>query len=107
MSKIIRNAKEPFLVSVSEKFRVLSHHIRLKILAVLEDEDMTVSELQKALGIEQAIASQHLIAMKNHGILGYNKDGARHVYYIEDRNVCGILRCIEKAHERVRQENGE
>ena len=101
MSQIICNVEEPFLENVSEKFRALSHHVRLRILAMLEDDDMTVSELQERLGIGQAIASQHLIAMRNHGILGYNQVGTRHIYYIRDRNVCGILRCIEKAYQKA------
>jgi len=98
MSVEFNNIDKDFLEKVSDKFRLLSHQLRLRILGILEEGPLSVSDIQMELEIPQAVVSQHLIAMKNYGILGYDRQGSRHIYYIEDRNVCGILRCIEKAH---------
>ena len=98
MSVEFKNIDKDFLEKISDKFRLLSHQLRLRILGILEEGPLAVSEIQKELEIPQAVVSQHLIAMKNHGILGYDRQGSRHIYYIKDMNVCGILRCVEKAH---------
>ncbi len=98
MSAAFQNIEKEFLEKISDKFRLLSHQLRLRILGILEEGALAVSDIQKELEIPQAVVSQHLIAMKNYGILGYERQGSRHIYFIKDRNVCGILRCIEKAH---------
>ncbi len=98
MSTQIMDISEDFMKRVSERFKMLSHPARLRILALLEGNELTVSELQGLLGMSQAKVSQHLSAMRNHDAIGYRQDGSLHYYFIEDQNICGILRCIEKAH---------
>jgi DNA-binding transcriptional ArsR family regulator len=89
-----------FLDSVAARFRVLSHPVRLRILALLEGERMTVKDIQETLDLQQASVSQHLTAMRTHGILGYEREGNRHIYYVKAPSICGILRCIEKVHDQ-------
>ena len=101
MTTAVHEMDADFLEEISGKFRLLSHQLRLRILGMLEEEALTVSEIQGKLNLPQAVVSQHLISMKNHGILGYERHGSKHLYFIKNRNVCGILRCIEKAHECI------
>jgi len=91
--------KDKFLDDVSQRFRVLSHPVRLRILSLMENGPHSVSEIQEFLKIPQATVSQHLQAMRNQRIVDYVKEGNVHKYRVRDQNVCGILRCIEKCHK--------
>jgi DNA-binding transcriptional ArsR family regulator len=78
--------------------RCLGHPLRLRILDVLErGTEATVTEIYEALGVEQAVASQHLTTMWDKGILGRRKDGV-HVYYsIGDERALKVLDCVRNA----------
>ena len=48
--------------------------VRLCILDLLQRAgELTVTEIYEALGLEQAVCSQHLTVMRDKGILGYRK----------------------------------
>lgn len=78
--------------------RCLGHPLRLRILDVLEKgRESTVTEIYGALGVEQAVASQHLTTMWDKGILRRRKDGV-HVYYsIGDERALKVLDCVRNA----------
>lgn len=78
--------------------RCLGHPLRLRILDVLErGRESTVTEIYEALGVEQAVASQHLTTMWDKGILSRRKDGV-HVYYsIGDERALKVLDCVRNA----------
>lgn len=78
--------------------RCLGHPLRLQILDVLEREgESTVTEIYEAIGVEQAVASQHLTNMRDKGILHRRKDGV-HVYYsIGDSRALKVLACVREA----------
>ena len=78
--------------------RCLGHPLRLKVLDVLErDGECTVTEIYEALGVEQAVASQHLTNMRDKGILARRKEGV-HVYYsIGDDRALKVLACVREA----------
>lgn len=78
--------------------RCLGHPLRLRILDVLErGRESTVTEVYEALGVEQAVASQHLTTMWDKGILRRRKDGV-HVYYsIGDERALKVLDCVRSA----------
>ncbi len=88
------------LEETAARMRVLAHPVRLRILALLECEKLSVSQIQERLDLNQALVSQHLQAMTAHRVLRYEKDGRQHVYMIRDETVCGLLRCIEKGEAR-------
>ena len=68
--------------------KVLSHPKRLAIVDLLgklkggkdKDQQMSVTEIYQALDLPQAIASQHLITLKDRGVLKSNKIGTK-IYY--------------------------
>ena len=78
--------------------RCLGHPLRLRVLDDLEREgESTVTEIYEALGVEQAVASQHLTTMWDKGILRRRKDGV-HVYYaIGDDRALKVLSCVRQA----------
>lgn len=75
--------------------RCLGHPVRLEILDVLERKDeCTVTEVYEALGLEQAVASQHLSLMRDKGILSRRRDGVNVFYTIGDRRALKVLDCM-------------
>jgi DNA-binding transcriptional ArsR family regulator len=78
--------------------RCLGHPLRLRILDLLERAgEATVTEIYESLGVEQAVASQHLTTMRDKGILERRKDGV-HVYYgIGDDRALKVLACVRGA----------
>ncbi len=61
-------------------FRLLSDETRLRILAVLQDNELAVGELQKILGLGQSTLSTQLGLMKEQGLVANRKEGQK-VYY--------------------------
>lgn len=68
------------LKELSGFFSALAHPARAQIIFELEDKELSVSELQKALKLKQPAVSQHLALLKSHHLLKERKDG-RHCYY--------------------------
>lgn len=77
--------------------KALAHPLRLKIMCVLEQHEMTVQEIVEHVGTSQSNVSQHLTIMREKGLLNSRKDSNR-VYYslVEARtallHACSSLR---------------
>ncbi len=70
----------------------ISHPFRLQILCLLQDKEMTVGELSKAIKTTDANVSQHLSILRHQGIITTRKE-ANFIYnrLIDDR----VTRLIE------------
>lgn len=65
----------------ADLFRVLGDPTRLRLLAFLAEEPLTVSELQEVLGVGQSTVSGHLGQLRRAGLVNAHRDGA-HVRYV-------------------------
>jgi ArsR family transcriptional regulator len=91
---LVRSVSPSVLQRAAEIIKLLGHPERLKIVEVLEEGEATVTDIQEALGLPQAIVSQHLAKMRGADIVTARRDGV-HVYYrIKEAKVPHILRCI-------------
>jgi len=91
---LVRSVSPAVLQRAAEIIKLLGHPERLKIVEVLEEDEATVTDIQEALGLPQAIVSQHLAKMRGADIVTARRDGV-HVYYrIKEAKVPHILRCI-------------
>ena len=64
----------------AEMCKVFSSPVRLEILNLLRDKEMTVTGLIEKTKLSQANISQHLGIMKNKGIVESNRKG-KNIYY--------------------------
>ena len=64
----------------AEMCKVFSNHIRLEILNLLRDKEMSVTELIEKTKLSQANISQHLGIMKSKGIVESKRRG-KNIYY--------------------------
>jgi DNA-binding transcriptional ArsR family regulator len=79
---------------IAEVLKAVAHPVRLRIVELLEGGEKCVGDIVKAIGGKQAITSQHLILMKDKGVLTYRREGAKVYYRIENRNVIKLLHCV-------------
>lgn len=59
---------------IAKLLKTMSHPIRLKILCLLQDKEMTVGDLHREVRTTNANVSQHLSILRNQGIIAYRKD---------------------------------
>ncbi len=70
--------------SISALFRTLGQPARIQILLLLAREDACVCHLEAYLGLRQAAISQHLMLLRDAGLVSANREG-RNIYYHLDR----------------------
>lgn len=76
--------------------KVIAHPVRLAIVDILtEQKKMTVLEIQSALQLEQAIASQHLTLMEDKGVLVSEKVGRNKYVALRFPKMKNIIHCLE------------
>ena len=83
---------------IARRFRALSDPLRVRILDLLRERELSVSVLAERLDASQQNVSKHLAVLTDSGILARRKQG-NHVYYrIGDEavfalceQVCGSL----------------
>jgi DNA-binding transcriptional ArsR family regulator len=83
---------------IARRFRAFSDPMRVRILDLLRDRELSVSVLAERLDASQQNVSKHLAVLTDSGILARRKQG-NHVYYrIADEavfalceQVCGSL----------------
>src|SRR5690349_9109535 len=83
---------------IARRFRALGEPLRVRILDLLRDRELSVTVLAEQLGAGQQNVSKHLAVLTDAGMLARRKDGT-HVYYrIADEavlelceQVCGSL----------------
>lgn len=65
-------------------FRALGHPMRVRILELLREGDKTVGELRELTDLDSSGASQHLAALRRHGIVEGTKEGTSVRYSVRD-----------------------
>ncbi len=76
--------------------KTVAHPIRLGIVYLLEKhEELSVSEICKALGSEQSLTSHHLQNMRLKGLLSVQRRGRCMMYSLRERDVAKLLHCLE------------
>lgn len=81
----------------AEMLKAMAHPLRIELLNLLNNEkELTVSQIQNFLKIDQAIASHHLLILKNRMILGSRRDGKNIYYFVNNEHLGDILQCLNK-----------
>jgi len=65
---------------IARRFRVLGDPLRVRILDLLRDQELSVNALAEQLGAGQQNVSKHLALLADAGMVARRKDG-NHVYY--------------------------
>lgn len=90
------------LLRVSEMLKVAAHPHRLAILDLLGGRrKLCVSDLVEALGIEQAILSQHLTLLRDKGLLEVEREGRYSYYRVTQPGFLKVIRNLEHCCEHL------
>ena len=82
--------------SIAGLLKTMSHPIRLKILCLLQDREMTVGDLREEVKTTNANVSQHLSILRNQGIISFRKD-ANFIYNrIKDPRILQLMQTLRK-----------
>lgn len=76
----------------ADLFRALAHPVRIRVLELLAVRELTVLELQDALGLDQPAVSQHLAALRARLLVTSRKEGTLAYYTLRSRLVADLLR---------------
>jgi DNA-binding transcriptional ArsR family regulator len=66
--------------SLAEAFRLLGQPVRIQILLIIANQEACVCHIEAVLGIRQAAISQHLMVLRDAGLVSTNRDG-RNIFY--------------------------
>ncbi len=75
--------------------KALAHPIRIEIIDVLQNDELTFGEICEATGCLKSNLSQHLSSMTSKGILQHRKEGQNVYYKLSSKKVataCRIMR---------------
>jgi len=72
--------------------RLLGQAERVSILLVIGDGEACVCHLEAALGLRQAYISQHLMALRQAGIVTARRDGRNIFYRLETSELLDLIR---------------
>lgn len=65
---------------IAEIFRILGQPVRVQILLTIGSGEICVCHLEAYLGLRQALISQHLMVLRDAGVVTATRDG-RNIYY--------------------------
>lgn len=79
-----------------DKLKVFMHPVRYAIMVLLvNNNNMTVTDIYKKLSMKQAPVSNHLKLMKDSQILLAKRDGKKIYYSVNDKVVKTLFECVK------------
>lgn len=87
------------LEAAASKLRSIAHPMRIAIIDLLQDKEMSVTEIYEKLSIEQASASHHLNILKTKGVLASKRHGKKIFYSLKNQTLLEIIDCINRCNE--------
>ena len=83
--------KEDEIDRASRAMKAMSHPLRLKILCVLGDKEVSVQDIVDRVGTSQSNISQHLAILRDKGVLKTRKDANRVYYRVGDTRTLRLI----------------
>lgn len=83
--------REDHIEQASRALKAMAHPLRLKILCVLGDEEVSVQDIVECVGTSQSNISQHLAILREKGVLRTRKDANRVYYRVGDGRILTLI----------------
>lgn len=83
--------REEDIERASRSLKAMSHPLRLKILCILGDQEISVQDIVENVGTSQSNISQHLAILRDKGILSSRKDANRVYYRVGDSRTLRLI----------------
>jgi DNA-binding transcriptional ArsR family regulator len=75
---------------IAQRLRVIGDPMRIRVLDLLRDDELSVAAITAALGTSQQNASKHLAVLHQAGIVGRRKEGTSVLYRVVDEGVYAL-----------------
>jgi ArsR family transcriptional regulator len=79
------------IAQASAAMQAMAHPLRLKILCLVGNQELSVLEIVDAVGTSQSNISQHLAVLRDQGILVARKEANRVFYRIDDGRILKMI----------------
>ena len=83
----------------ASKLRAIAHPMRIAIIDLLQEKQLSVTEIYEKLDIEQASASHHLNILKTKGVLASKRNGKKIFYSLKNQTLTEIIECINRCND--------
>jgi len=83
--------REEDIQQAAQAIKAIAHPLRLKILCVLGDQEVSVQDIVEQVGTSQSNISQHLAILRDKGVLATRKDANRVFYRIDDLRTLKLI----------------
>lgn len=80
-----------FVQELAEFFKIFGDGTRIRILQLLLEQEMNVSELADALEMTQSAVSHQLRVLRQNDLVKYRKEGKIVLYSLDDEHVNTVL----------------
>jgi len=90
-----------FYEAYSAFCQTVTNPVRLKIIEVVNEDKLNVSQIQEKVGISMSNLSNHLGALYKLGVLDREKRGNYNYYYLVDYEIIKIISNMSSFMERV------
>lgn len=84
------------ILQASMAIKAIAHPLRLKVLCVLGDQEVSVQAIVEAVGTSQSNISQHLAILRDKGVLCTRKDANRVYYRISDQRTLKLVELMRE-----------
>jgi len=88
--------REEDVETASRSLKAISHPLRLKILCVLGENEVSVQNIVECVGTSQSNISQHLAILRDKGILASRKEANRVFYRVGDARTLKLISMMQE-----------
>lgn len=79
------------LLDLSELFKVLGDHTRIRILKALSHSELCVCDLSEILDMNQSAISHQLRVLRSAKVVKFRKEGKNVYYNLEDEHIFSLI----------------
>lgn len=90
----------------ADLLKALSHPRRLEVVNLLRDKGLNVSEMQEMLGLPQANLSQHLMVLREAGVVVTEKKGKEVFYKLTSKNFVKASDLLREVLVKMHKDDG-
>jgi DNA-binding transcriptional ArsR family regulator len=83
--------QEDQIERAARALKAMAHPLRLKILCILGDREVSVQDIVERVGTSQSNISQHLAILREKGVLRTRKDANRVYYRVGDERTLTLI----------------
>lgn len=83
--------REEDIQQAAQAMKAIAHPLRLQILCVLGDQEVSVQDIVDQVGTSQSNISQHLAILREKGVLTTRKNANRVFYRVGDLRVLKLV----------------